>query len=138
MDKRTLLIKFVTFDVLAALIVWLLFMVFRKTVVDAQIFSNVKIFVPNYDFVSGFIFFPLSCLFVHSLSGFYRRPERQTTLLAVFTTFVSSLIVSIVIFFVLMLDDILTTGATAGECARILMTAGAKEVHCAAMAASRK
>lgn len=39
---------------------------------------------------------------------------------------------------VLMLDDILTTGATAGECARILMTAGAKEVHCAAMAASRK
>ena len=109
MDKRTLLIKFVTFDVLAALIVWLLFMVFRKTVVDAQIFSNVKIFVPNYDFVSGFIFFPLSCLFVHSLSGFYRRPERQTTLLAVFTTFVSSLIVSIVIFFVLMLYDIVVS-----------------------------
>ena len=39
---------------------------------------------------------------------------------------------------VLLLDDILTTGATAGECARVLMTAGAKEVHCAAMAASRK
>ena len=39
---------------------------------------------------------------------------------------------------VLLLDDILTTGATAGEAARVLLTAGAKEVHCAAVAASRK
>ena len=39
---------------------------------------------------------------------------------------------------ILLLDDILTTGATAGECARILLTAGAKEVHCAAVAAARK
>lgn len=38
---------------------------------------------------------------------------------------------------VLLLDDILTTGATAGECGRMLMTAGAKEVHCAAVAAVR-
>ena len=39
---------------------------------------------------------------------------------------------------ILLLDDILTTGATASECARVLLTAGAKEVHCAAVAAARK
>ena len=39
---------------------------------------------------------------------------------------------------ILLLDDILTTGATAGECARVLLTAGAKEIHCAAVAAVRK
>lgn len=39
---------------------------------------------------------------------------------------------------ILLLDDILTTGATAGEAARVLLTAGAKEVHCAAVAAARK
>ena len=39
---------------------------------------------------------------------------------------------------VLLLDDILSTGATAGECARMLLSAGAKEVHCAAVAAARK
>lgn len=38
---------------------------------------------------------------------------------------------------VLLLDDIITTGATAGECARVLLTAGAKEVHCGCIAASR-
>ena len=39
---------------------------------------------------------------------------------------------------ILLLDDIFTTGATASEAARVLLTAGAKEVHCAAVAASRK
>ena len=39
---------------------------------------------------------------------------------------------------VLILDDIFTTGATVGECARVLRQAGAKEVHCAAVAAARK
>ena len=37
---------------------------------------------------------------------------------------------------ILLLDDIITTGATASECARVLLTAGAKEVYCAALAAS--
>ena len=39
---------------------------------------------------------------------------------------------------ILLIDDILTTGSTAGEAARILKTGGAKEVHCAALAATRK
>lgn len=39
---------------------------------------------------------------------------------------------------ILLLDDIITTGATVGECARVLLTAGAKEVHCAAIAAAKQ
>ncbi len=35
---------------------------------------------------------------------------------------------------ILLLDDIITTGATASECAKMLLTAGAKEVFCAAIA----
>ena len=35
---------------------------------------------------------------------------------------------------ILLLDDILTTGATASECARVLLTAGAKEVKLATLA----
>ncbi len=38
---------------------------------------------------------------------------------------------------VLLLDDIITTGATVSECARVLLTAGAGEVYCAAVAAKK-
>ena len=37
---------------------------------------------------------------------------------------------------ILLLDDVVTTGATASECARMLMTYGAKEVYVAAIAAA--
>lgn len=39
---------------------------------------------------------------------------------------------------ILLLDDIITTGSTVSECARVLLTAGAKEVNCAAVAALNK
>ena len=38
---------------------------------------------------------------------------------------------------ILLLDDIITTGSTMGECARMLLTAGADSVHGAAVAAVR-
>lgn len=38
---------------------------------------------------------------------------------------------------ILLLDDILTTGSTVSECARVMKTAGAKNVYCAAVAAGR-
>ena len=39
---------------------------------------------------------------------------------------------------VLLIDDIVTTGATLSECSRVLLTAGAKSVVCAALAAAAK
>lgn len=109
MQSRKLLVRYLTFDLLAALLVWLLFMVFRKTINDAQLFPNVPIFLSNYNFVSGFLYFPLSCLFVHYLSGFYVFPSKSKYVQTAFTTFVASAIVSIIIFFALMLDDVVVS-----------------------------
>lgn len=105
MDRKKLLRRFIIGDVLASLIAWIFFMVFRKSVVDAQIFQDVQIFVPNYDFLPSFIYFPLSCLFVYFLSGYYRKPENHTLGTVLFSTFTSTALVSFSIFFILMLDD---------------------------------
>lgn len=39
---------------------------------------------------------------------------------------------------ILLVDDIITTGSTISECAKVLMMAGAKEVYCAAIATAKK
>ena len=38
----------------------------------------------------------------------------------------------------LLIDDVITTGATSSECAKTLLTAGAKEIYCAAVASAHR
>ena len=38
---------------------------------------------------------------------------------------------------ILLIDDVITTGATLSECSRVLLTAGASQVDCAALAATQ-
>ena len=38
----------------------------------------------------------------------------------------------------LLMDDVITTGATSSECAKTLLAAGAKEIYCAAVASAHK
>ncbi|MBE6983053.1 MAG: ComF family protein [Ruminococcaceae bacterium] len=38
----------------------------------------------------------------------------------------------------LLIDDVITTGATSSECAKTLLTAGAKAIYCAAVASAHK
>ncbi|MBN2764788.1 MAG: sugar transferase [Paludibacteraceae bacterium] len=106
MNKQKLLLQYITFDLFAAMLVWILFMIFRKTVNDAQVFEDVNVFVPNFNYFSSLIIYPFTCLFIHYLSGFYLHPERKNQVQIIFTSILSSAIISISIFFALMLDDI--------------------------------
>ena len=68
-------------------------------------------------------------------SGITSHPERRANVLGVYRCTDPDMTKNKRI---LLLDDILTTGATAGDCARVLLTAGGSEVHCAVVAATRK
>lgn len=68
-------------------------------------------------------------------SGLTSHPERRANVLGAYRCVDPEILKNKRI---LLLDDILTTGATAGECARVLLTAGGSEVHCAVVAATRK
>lgn len=68
-------------------------------------------------------------------SGIRDAEKRRANVLGVYRTIHESEIAGKRI---LLLDDILTTGATMGECARMLLTQGAAQVHGAAVAAAQK
>lgn len=65
-------------------------------------------------------------------SGISGAAQRKANVLGVYQVISPELLIGKR---VLLLDDIITTGATVSECARVLLTAGAKEVVCAAIAA---
>lgn len=109
MNKRILIFRYIAFDTIAAIIVWILFMIFRKTVNDAKVFGEMQIFVPNYDFYTSLLLFPIACLFIYYLSGYYINPMKDSRLSEFFSTLIASFIISITIFFVLMIDDIVAS-----------------------------
>lgn len=106
MNKNTALLKYISFDILAALIVWFAFVVFRKAINNIEIFDTIRILLPRFDYLSSLIFFPFCCIFVYYLSGFYLNPVKKSKLNLIFTTLISSIIMSTSVFFVLKLGDV--------------------------------
>jgi len=90
---------------LASLLVWVAFVIFRKTVNDIQIFDGARIFIPNYDYFTSLIIFPFCCVFVHYLSGFYLNPLKKTRINVILSTITSSAIISLSVFLLLKLGD---------------------------------
>lgn len=109
MNKSRLIQKYVLFDMLASLIVWVLFVLFRKTINNIEIFETIHFFIPNFDYLTSLLFFPFCCAFVHYLSGFYLNPLKKTRINAIFSTLVSSSIISISVFFILKLGDVIVS-----------------------------
>ena len=109
MNKNHLFQKYILFDMLASLIVWVSFVVFRKTVNDIQIFDSARIFIPNYDYFTSFFLFPFCCIFVHYMTGFYLNPLRKSRINIILSTISSSAIISLSVFFLLKLGDVVVS-----------------------------
>ncbi len=105
MNKNSLVQKYIIFDILASLIVWLAFVIFRKTINDISIFEGIRILIPNYDYITSFLLFPFYCVFIHYLSGIYLNVLKKTRTTLVISTLSSSALISVTVFFGLKLGD---------------------------------
>ena len=99
MKNRFWVILFIISDWLVASLVWGLFFYFRKTWIEE------KAFEVDQNFVIGSILVPLLWLLIYYLQGSYHEVRRMYRLKILNLTFFGSLIGTVLIFFILILDD---------------------------------
>ena len=99
MKNRFWVILFIISDWLIASLVWGLFFYFRKTWIEQ------KVFEVDQNFVIGSILVPLLWLLIYYLQGSYHEVRRMYRLKILNLTFFGSLIGTVLIFFILILDD---------------------------------
>lgn len=104
--KQQLLYVFV--DILSSLLIWSSFLIFRWLVYDGRVFSVDTVFIPMFNFYTPLIVYPIGCLVIYYLSGYYLRPLRKPYLRELLRTFVSALIISFGAFFIFIIDDPVT------------------------------
>lgn len=104
--KQQLLYVFI--DILSSLLVWGCFLIFRWLVYDGRVFSIDSVLVPMFNFYTPLLTYPIGCLVIYYLSGYYLRPLRKPYLRELLRTFVSALIISFSAFFIFIIDDPVT------------------------------
>jgi len=95
-------------DFLSSLVVWSLFLMFRWLVYEGRIFSMDTILVPMFNFYTPLVLYPIGCMFVYYLSGYYLRPLRKPYFKELRRTFFSALIITFGAFFCIIIDDPIT------------------------------
>ncbi len=106
MNKKKLLLKYLVYDFFSAILVWVLFIIFRKAVNDIPFFDIIQVLLPQSYYYTSLFLFPFYCLFIHYLTGFYLQTDKATLINIIAGTFVSSLIISVSVFFILKLRDV--------------------------------
>ena len=99
MKNRFWVILFIISDWLIASLVWGLFFYFRKTWIEE------KAFEVDQNFIIGSILVPLLWLLIYYMQGSYHEVRRMYRLKILNLTFFGSLIGTVLIFFILILDD---------------------------------
>lgn len=102
--RRRQQIWYIIADLISSELVWLCFLLFRWFVYEERGgFSDVL--VPAFDFWPPLLVYPMVCLGVYYLSGYYLRPFQKPIWRELLRTFFSALVIALLFFFIIIIDD---------------------------------
>ena len=101
-------LTYILADLLSAEVVWLVFSLFRRLVNDGAMFGVDTILIPVFNFYPPLIIYPMVCVAIYYLSGYYLRPFRKNAAKEFITTFWSAVFISLLFFFIIIIDDEVT------------------------------
>ena len=105
--KRQQLI-YLLVDIFSSLFIWGAFLVFRWLVYEGKIWSVDNIVIPMFNFYAPLLLYPLGCVCVYYLSGYYLRPLHKPFLREFRRTLVSAILITLGAFFFIIIDDPVT------------------------------
>ncbi len=103
--KRKQTIKYIVCDTLAAMLAWAALFLFRKTVLEENGFEGFSQMLHDPNFWLGLVAVPAGWLILYTIQGTYRNVLRRARLKEFIETLLATLIGTVVLFFVLLIDD---------------------------------
>jgi exopolysaccharide biosynthesis polyprenyl glycosylphosphotransferase len=106
LNRKLQTIKYLFLDALSASISWYLLFTYRKNIIEADLDTSTIPLYEDANFWLGTLVLPFGWLLFYWAIGFYKNIYRRSRLLELRSTLLSSLIGCTVIFFTLLLDDV--------------------------------
>ena len=104
--RRRQQIWYILADLISSDLVWLCFLAFRWMVYDGRVESLKDVLVPAFNYWPPLIVYPVVCMGIYYLSGYYLRPFQKPLWREFLRTFICALIISLLFFFIIIIDDV--------------------------------
>lgn len=105
MNKSLQKLKYILWDILAAGLAWSLFFVYRKLLIEPNIFEHLNFVYEDLNFWVGLVIIPFFWNILYVSVGTYRKVYRKSRLKELSQTITMSILGVSIIFFTLILDD---------------------------------
>ena len=109
MNNKLQKAKYIVWDAAASMFAWALFFAYRKVLIEHEVFADVNAVFRDRNLWTGLIVLPLAWLTLYTMQGTYRHVYRKARLKEFNMTLLASLLGVVIIFFVLLLDDNVTS-----------------------------
>ena len=103
--RRKQQLWYVIADLISSELVWLCFLGFRWMVYEGHVVFLEDVLIPAFNFWRPLLVYPIVCLMVYYLSGYYLRPFQKPLWREFLRTFISAGIIALLFFFIIIIDD---------------------------------
>ena len=103
--RRKQQLWYIIADLISSEAVWLCFLAFRWLVYDGRVWSVDEVLIPAFSFLMPLLIYPIVCLSVYYMSGYYLRPFQKPLWREFLRTLISAAVISLLFFFIIIIDD---------------------------------
>lgn len=103
--RRRQQIWYILADLISSELVWLCFLGFRWMVYEGRVGLLENVLVPAFNFWPPLIVYPIVCMGIYYLSGYYLRPFQKPLWREFLRTIVSAAVIALLFFFIIIIDD---------------------------------